>query len=166
MKTLILVRHAKSSWDDIRQKDIDRPLTEKGKKDAGDMAKRLKEKNISIDLFVSSTARRAKKTAKIFAAGYKSEEQDIMLVDYLYEPTTDSFMKAVMELPDEKDTVAIFSHNPGITQFANSLSIVHVDDMPTCAVFGLAINTKSWGEFREAGKNFLFFDYPKNPLGH
>jgi phosphohistidine phosphatase len=165
MKTLILIRHAKSSWEDINQKDIDRPLNERGKKDAPEMAKRLKDKGINIDLFVASPAKRAKKTAKLFAAEYNGNGDDVMVIEELYEPSIESFMNVINQLPDNKSTVAVFSHNPGITQFANSLSIVHVDDMPTCAAFGLGVNTKTWKEFREAGKHFLFFDYPKNPIG-
>jgi phosphohistidine phosphatase len=61
--------------------------------------------------------------------------------------------------------VAVFSHNPGITEFANSLTNVRIDDMPTCSTFALSIDTNSWNDFESAEKKFLFFDYPKNALG-
>jgi phosphohistidine phosphatase len=165
MKTLILVRHAKSSWGDIGEKDIDRPLNDRGKKDAPEMAKRLKEKGIEIDLFVTSPAKRARKTAKLFAAEYKFKADDILIIEELYEPGADDFLSAISKLPDDKKVVALFSHNPGITQFANSLSIVRVDDMPTCGCFGFAMDAASWKDFQDAEKDFLFFDYPKNPIG-
>src|SRR4051794_9695084 len=76
MKTLILVRHAKSSWDQPGVSDIDRPLNERGKSDAPQMAKRLKERNIKIDLFISSPAKRAKKTAKYFAEEYDQKKDE------------------------------------------------------------------------------------------
>ena len=165
MKTLILIRHAKSSWDDINQKDIDRPLNDRGKKDAPEMAKRLQEKEIKIDLFVTSPAKRAKKTAKLFVEEYKSDPDGILVVEDLYDPSFEDFMKTILALPDDKNVVALFAHNPGITEFSNSLTNVKVDDMPTCAAFAVGIDIKEWKVFKEAEKKFLFFDYPKNPIG-
>ena len=164
MKTLILVRHAKSSWNEIGLGDAERPLNERGKADAPEMAKRLKEKGIKIDLFVSSTAKRAKKTAKYFAEEYSVKKDDIVLVEELYMATDDAFKKTIGNLGDKYDVVALFSHNPGITEFANALSNVRIDNMPTCSVFAVQANTNKWADFENAEKNFLFFDYPKNPL--
>jgi phosphohistidine phosphatase len=163
MKTLILVRHAKSSWDDAGMKDFDRPLNGRGKKDAPEMAGRLREKDISIDLFVSSPAKRARKTARIFAEAFKKEKEDIRLIDELYLATASVFEKVISDLDDKYNRVVIFSHNPGITEFASSLTNVRIDNMPTCAMFGVNVDAKSWSEFETAQKNFLFFDYPKNP---
>jgi phosphohistidine phosphatase len=115
MKTLLLIRHAKSSWDAPGLSDFDRPLNERGKKDAPEMAKRLKDKDIAIDLLVSSPARRARKTAKYFAEEFDVKKEDIKLVDDLYSATSLAFQKTVAELNDKADTVAIFSHNPGLT---------------------------------------------------
>ncbi|MDB5196094.1 MAG: phosphohistidine phosphatase [Flaviaesturariibacter sp.] len=165
MKTLILVRHAKSSWDDITQKDFDRPLNDRGKKEAPEMAKRLKEKGIKPDLIVSSPAKRAKKTARLFAEEFHISKDDITLVEGLYEPSLASFQTTVSNLPDGSDTVAIFSHNPAITEFVNTLSNVHVDDMPTCGVFAVSIDTTTWTNYAASEAKFLFFDYPKNPMG-
>jgi phosphohistidine phosphatase len=164
MKTLLLIRHAKSSWDAPGLSDIDRPLNERGKKDAPEMAKRLKDKNIEIDLFVSSPAKRARKTARYFAEEYGLKKGDIKLEDELYSATQPAFQKTISGLNDKHDTVAVFSHNPGITEYANSLSDVRIDDMPTCSVLAIAADTDSWSDFEKAQKNFLFFDYPKNPL--
>jgi phosphohistidine phosphatase len=165
MKTLLLVRHAKSSWDDITQKDFDRPLNERGKKDAPEMAQRVKEKNIDPDLLVSSPARRAKKTAALFAGELGVDKEDILIVEGLYEPSLASFENTVGNLPDKKEVVALFSHNPAITEYVNTLSNVRIDDMPTCGVFAVQADTNNWASFRDADKKFLFFDYPKNPLG-
>jgi phosphohistidine phosphatase len=165
MKILLLVRHAKSSWDDITMKDFDRPLNERGKKDAPEMAERLKERDIRLTHVISSPARRAKRTARFFAEAFGFEKEDIQLVQNLYEPTMQAFAEAVAALPDSKDVVALFAHNPGITEYVNSLTNVRVDDMPTCAVFGVGTNAESWSAFSSADKQFLFFDYPKNPVG-
>lgn len=165
MKTLLLIRHAKSSWDQTGLSDFDRPLNERGKKDAPEMAKRVKEKGIELDHLVSSPAKRARKTARFFAETFGFKKDEIKLVEELYGATRSEFLKAVADINDEYKTVALFSHNPGITDFASSLTNVRVDDMPTCAVFALQIATQSWSDFLNAEKQFLFFDYPKNPLG-
>ena len=165
MKTLILIRHAKSSWDQPGISDFDRQLNERGKKDAPEMAKRLKAKSIELDGIVSSPAKRAKKTANYFAEEFGFKKENIKLADELYDATQPHFVKAVSEIDDEYKTVAVFSHNPGITEFASSLTNVRIDDMPTCAIFALQIDTDEWKNFLKAEKKFLFFDYPKNPLG-
>jgi len=128
------------------------------------MAKRVKDKGIHLDLLVSSPAKRAKKTARYFAEEFGLEKDDIHLVEALYGATRNEFLQTVNEIDDRYNTVAIFSHNPGISDFASSLTNVKVDDMPTCAVFALQVQTDSWKNFQDAEKNFLFFDYPKNPL--
>ncbi len=162
MKTLIIVRHAKSDWKDAGLEDRERPLNDRGKRDAPAMAKRVKEKDVEIDLFLSSPAKRAKKTAKAFAQEYKKDKEDIMLADDLYEASVEDFYNTVSGLKDTFNTVALFSHNPGITDFVNSLSLARIDNMPTCGVFAVAAVTNKWAEFRESEKNLLFFDYPKN----
>jgi phosphohistidine phosphatase len=164
MKTLLLIRHAKSSWDQPGLSDFDRPLNERGKKDAPAMAKRVKEKGIEVDHFISSPARRARKTAKYFAEAFGCKKDDVQLVEELYGATPSEFLQAVRGIDDRYHTVALFSHNPGITDFASSLTNVRVDDMPTCSVFAVQIETDSWKDFLHTEKKFLFFDYPKNPL--
>ena len=160
-KQLLLVRHAKSSWENFSQKDFDRSLTERGKKDAAEMAIRLKQKNILIDLIIASPAKRALQTATIFANEFDIQKNQISKINDLYEPTLNSFYTSIISLSDEYKTVAIFSHNPTITAFANELTNVHIDDMPTASVFSIKINTKNWNNFKDAEKQFCFFDYPK-----
>ena len=166
MKTLIVVRHAKSSWDVIGQKDFDRTLNERGKRDAPEMAKRLKEKGLKIDLFVSSPAKRAKKTARHFAEAFNMDKDAIVLIDKLYEAPMEAFYETVQGLNNKYDTVALIAHNPGITAFVNTLTDVHTDNMPTCGMFAVQTDTNNWKAFQESNRQFLFFDYPKNPLGH
>ncbi len=80
MKTLLLVRHAKSSWNDLTLSDFDRPLNDRGKDDAPQMAKRIKDKKIKIDLFISSPAKRAKKTANIFMEIFDENKKKYLLL--------------------------------------------------------------------------------------
>jgi phosphohistidine phosphatase len=161
MKSVIIIRHAKSSWDQIGLSDFDRPLNDRGKEDAPKMAKRLLEKEVAIDVFISSPAKRAKKTASLFVEEYKSHKSDIILVPELYHAGPEAFYAAIAQAPADAKTIALFSHNPGITEFVNQLTDVKIDDMPTCAIFAVKADIKDWSQFRDAGKKFWFFDYPK-----
>ena len=161
-KTLFLVRHAKSSWADPLQKDFDRPLNERGKEDAPVMATKLKDKKIKIDVLISSPAKRAKQTCKYFAKGFDVKKHKIHLEPKLYEAGEENFYSVVESLKDKWDNVAIFSHNPGITSFANSLTETRIDDMPTCSIFAVKIEDDKWKNFRKAKKEFWFFDSPKS----
>lgn len=165
MKTLILVRHAKSSWDAAGVDDFDRMLNERGKKDAPEMAKRIKAKGINIDVFLSSPAKRAHKTAKYFAEELGIDKDKMVLVDKLYEASVTAFLEVVSTIDEDNKTAIIFSHNPGITEFVNTLTKVRLDNMPTCGVFAVQAEADKWTDFLKSEKHFLFFDYPKNPLG-
>ena len=161
MKSILIVRHAKSSWDLSTPNDIDRPLNERGKKDAPAAAKRLVKKGITIDAFISSPAKRAKRTAKFFITEYGLDKDDIIIVPELYEAHSSVFYEVIGNLNDTYDTVAIFSHNPGVTEFVNLLTEVKIDNMPTCGVFAVQADISNWEQFKEAEKKFWFFDYPK-----
>lgn len=160
MKLLLLVRHAKSSWD-FNIDDFDRPLNHRGETDAPAMAKRLFKKDIEIDALVSSPAKRAYTTAALFAEVYNKKPKDIITIDNLYEPTVDNFYDAIAGLDNDFKTVALFSHNPGITTFANKLNCGTIEDLPTCAVFAVKSDIKKWEDFQSGNKEFWFFDYPK-----
>lgn len=163
MKTLLVIRHAKSGWGDFSLPDFERPLNERGKADAPEMAKRLLGKKIRIDAFVSSPAKRAKKTAKLFGKEYDVKEDQIIFVDSLYNASAETFFDVIAGLDDRYDHVAVFSHNPGITDFVNRLCKgVQIDDMPTCGIFAVETAIEKWKDFGPAEKKFLFFDYPKN----
>ena len=162
MKTLLIIRHAKSSWNDPNLSDFQRPLNERGKNDAPLMATKIKERKIGIDTFISSPAVRAKKTAEIFMHQLEADKKELILIPDLYEATLHQFYNTIGNLKDKWSTVALFAHNPGITDFINSLECYSIYDMPTCAVFASKIKIKKWKNFKEANKDFLFFDYPKN----
>ena len=162
MKTIILVRHAKSSWDDFSLKDEDRPLTDRGKKNAPEMARRLLKKKIPIDAILSSPAKRAKSTAELFAKEYDIAKKKIILIPELYMASSDAFIRTIRNAPEKADSIALFSHNEGITQFANALSEARIDHMPTCSVFAVKVDIDSWNNFEPGKTEFYFFDYPKS----
>ena len=161
MKQVLLVRHAKSSWNEPGVPDIDRPLNERGKRDAPVMAHRMLDKKISIDAFITSPAKRAKKTASIFAKTFKADKDKLIVKAELYGAGDAGFLDVIHHLNEKFDCVAIFSHNPGLTDFANSLSATHTDNIPTSGVFAVRSDCKKWEDFYGSNIEFLFFDFPK-----
>lgn len=125
------------------------------------MAKRLIDRQIKIDAFVSSPAKRAKKTAEIFAKEFDIKKEKIKFIEELYLASPQAFFDVISNLDDKYETVALFSHNDGITNFANQLTETRIDEIPTCGIFGVSIDIKSWKEFQEAEKSFWFYDAPK-----
>lgn len=161
MKSLLVIRHAKSTWDGPLLTDFDRPLNSRGHRDAPVMANRLKEKGVGIDAFVSSTADRAFTTATYFAKTYGVEKANIIEKPELYHASVNTFLGVIRSLDNRYDTVALFSHNPGITELVNMLTNTRVDNMPTCSVFAVKTPINEWADFEGAAKDFWFFDYPK-----
>lgn len=166
MKKLILIRHAKSSWDNTSISDKERPLNARGKKAAPFMAEILKKKNINIQLFISSPAERAFATAKKFADILGYPRNKILIVEKLYGATTYEILEIVNELDENLDCVAIFGHNPDLTQFNNFLSDTYIDNIPTTGIVLLNFEVDAWKEIGRGVGKLQFFDYPKkfNPL--
>lgn len=162
MKTLLLIRHAKSSWNDPDVDDFDRPLNKRGKQNAPEMANRLRSRGIVPELLIASPAKRTRNTARLMAKEWHYDKDAILLEDELYLCYASTFLKMITRIDDDIDTVAIFAHNPGITDFANYITQeIRIDNIPTSGVFAVKANIDSWKEFDSANKHFLFFDYPK-----
>lgn len=164
MKSLLLIRHAKSSWENFSVADFDRPLNDRGKRDAPKMAARLMEKGIVPDRVLVSPAKRTRKTAAYFMEAWKLPEEKMQMPEELYLASPAIFRKLIQALPDEVGTLAVISHNNGLTDFANELTNVRVDNIPTCGIFAVKIAIESWRAFDEGEKEFWFFDYPKQHL--
>ena len=151
MKTLYIIRHAKSSWAIPGQSDFERPLNERGRKDAPEMASRLKSKNIRIDQFICSPALRARQTCELFCGVYATPLSSISFMDSLYHAPASIMYDVVEQIDNRFHSAALFTHNPGITDFVNSLQVkVTIDNMPTCAVFAVSIAAYDWKHFGEA----------------
>ena len=160
MKTIILVRHAKSSHSFGLSSDFDRPLNDRGFREASEMGKKLFDKKTIIDQFVSSPATRAKTTAELFVEAYDRKLKEIFFVPSLYHADPDGFSEVIHDLEDKYQHVALFSHNPGITDFASSLTDSEITHMPTSSVFAVTASVDTWKDFAQAEKNFLFFYKP------
>jgi phosphohistidine phosphatase len=162
VKTLIIIRHAKAE-SAITLNDFERSLAARGMQDAPVMARKLIEKNITIDAFISSPAIRAKQTAALFCTTYGLNVQDIVFDNTLYNAKPQTIAAVIKTTADEYNCIALVAHNPGVTYFATELvKDVNIDNMPTCAVFAVKIYCQHWKDFVSAKKEFLFFDYPKN----
>ncbi len=165
MKTLFLVRHAKSSWDDPGLSDFERPLNERGKRDAPRMGKRLKEKEMVIDLILTSPAKRAMSTVKRMAEVLDYPKENIKVEEKLYHASEDKMLDIVHTLKDQNDTVMILGHNPGLTDFVNSLTKENILNVPTCGIVACNFSVDSWKDIDWGSGKMMFFDYPKSSSG-
>ena len=160
MKTLFLIRHAKSSWDDTALPDKDRPLNDRGKRDAPKMGKRLAKRDVKPDLILSSPAKRALTTAEIIAKKLDYKLKDIVVDDRLYAGAVHDLLNVIHKLGDKPKRVILFGHNPELTEFAHRLSS-EITHMPTCAVAEFRFNAKSWSNIGKAKLAKVALDYPK-----
>ena len=145
MKTLFLVRHAKSSKDDPNLADRDRPLADRGLKEAPKMGKRLAKRRVTPDLLVSSPALRALTTAQLIADELGCARKDIVVDDRLYESSANGLLAVIHALDQTLERVMLFGHNPEFTDLAHRLSS-DIVDMPTCAVAEFRFDTKKWSD--------------------
>lgn len=162
MKRLILCRHAKSSWANPGQDDVDRPLNERGERNAPEMGRRLRERGELPALVVSSPARRALATARLIAAELGIAREDIVIEDALYEASVATWLTVIAALPAGADAVLMVGHNPTLTELANLLCRdVRLDNIPTCGVLRLDYDLRSWAAVPRSQPVDWSFDYPK-----
>ena len=143
MRTLFLVRHAKSSWGDPGLSDRERPLNDRGERDAPKMGKRLAKQGVKPDVILSSPARRALATARVIAEELDFKRADILVDDRLYAAEADTLQRIIGELGDKQKCVMLVGHNPELTELAHRFSGEDTH-MPTCAVAEFAFDAKSW----------------------
>jgi phosphohistidine phosphatase len=164
VKELYLIRHAKSSWDFPDLTDFERPLNKRGLRDAPFMGMILREKQIAPTLFLSSPAKRALTTAQLFANAMNYPVERIVTEPRIYEASRQTLLGIIQSLPDELESVAVFCHNPAITELANFLADKRVDNVPTCGVFSVSLSSPSWRTLDKDKCIFNFFLYPKKFL--
>ena len=164
MKTLYIVRHAKSSWDERGISDHDRKLNARGKRDAPKMGELLYGNGYSPDIIYSSSAKRAFTTAKIIAEKIGYPVDNIVVTKNIYDATTNDLVNLINKLDDKYETAMLFGHNPGFTVLANLLANKYIDNMPTCAVAVIELNVESWKEVESDCGKLISFEYPKKYL--
>ncbi|WP_372949828.1 SixA phosphatase family protein [Mariniphaga sp.] len=161
MKRVVIVRHAKSvpyGYED----DFNRDLTDRGKNDAKLVSNELVKKRINPDVFISSPAKRALKTARIFADNLGFERSQIREIKDIYNGlTTSEFLELIQSLPDDAGTAFFFGHNPGFHFFVNILLKISVNEMPTCATVGIDFSVIVWNEIEARTGDLAFRITPK-----
>ena len=160
MKRLFLIRHAKSSWDDAALADQERPLNERGKRDAPKIGERLARREVKPDLILSSPAVRALTTAKIIAGKLDYKRKHIGVDERLYAASADELLEIIHALDDRLQCVMIVGHNPELSELAQRLC-GEIDHLPTGAVAEFGFAAKSWADIGACPAATVAFDYPK-----
>ena len=160
MKKIILIRHAKSAWDNPWLTDHDRPLSDRGLRDAPIMAKRVKKRKIYPDLILCSTATRAVETAKILAKEFEFPEKEILFEKNLYHASPNKILKYIHLQKDAKDTMIVVGHNPGFNELIEYLG-GKLENLPTSGQFGFLVKSDRWSDFGPKTAEVWFVDYPK-----
>ena len=144
MKTLLILRHAKSSWDNLDLSDYDRPLNKRGKRDAPRMGDLLRQQDLVPDLIISSTAKRAKKTAKLFAkaVGYKEK---ISLENVFYHARPETYIIVLKEISQDYERIMVIGHNPGLEALVAVLT-GSMELMPTAAIAHVLLPIDQWNQ--------------------
>jgi phosphohistidine phosphatase len=160
MKKLIVIRHAKSDWDNPLLDDFERPLAERGLEDAPKMAASLKKRGIQVDLICSSTAQRAMQTACITAAELGYPEGKIHWDKSLYHASASHLLQFIQSQSDQIQTLVLVGHNPGLTELIVRLG-VNLDNLPTAGQFAFTVLSDDWKDLSAANCLFDWWDSPK-----
>lgn len=159
MKKLILLRHAKSSWDFPHLDDYDRPLNDRGKRDAPKMAQWLSSQANNPDLIITSGAERAKNTALAFQAVINAP---MKIDDQLYHASRSKLLNIIKQADHNINSLILVSHNPGLNDLADYLLSGFPDNIPTTGIVSLNLDIEKWSETSPKNASLHFFQYPKN----
>lgn len=161
-KQILIVRHAKAEEADFKKPDFKRTLTHRGEKNAKEMAKRLKIKNLKPQKIFSSPAQRAILTAKHFADILDIKHSNIIQDLEIYDALTYSLYDWINNLEETADFIAIFGHNPSLTELVNIFCKTTIQHIPTSGIALIQFPFDSWEMLSEGTGDLLIFDYPKN----
>lgn len=160
MKQLLILRHAKSSWSDDSLADHDRPLNKRGKGDAPRMGKLLAQEDLTPDLIITSSAKRAQMTAEAVAdsSGY---DEEIIATRALYMASPDDYIEALNQLPDSNNLIMVVGHNPGVEYLVQELT-GSWERMPTAALAYVELSVDRWRDLAiDTAGNLLALWLPK-----
>lgn len=161
MKTLTIVRHAKSSWNEPRLSDRERPLNKRGERDAPVMGKRIADAGIRPSLIVSSPATRAWTTARVIAEQLAYPTEFLQRENQLYLASLNDLLDIVVAQDDGFNSLIIVGHNPGLTDFVNFLSPGLTNNLPTTGVVAVNIDQDHWKLHEQPMIELFMHDYPK-----
>ena len=160
MRRVILMRHAKSSWDDPALDDFDRPLNKRGLRDAPEMGRRV-ALDFDVDRIVSSTAARARATAEAVADVLGLDASQLAWSGTLYLSSPATQLQALREQPAEAETVMLVAHNPGVSNCASRLAGEDLGDLPTAAVVVIEFDVDAWDQLGFGAGRLVAVDTPK-----
>jgi len=160
-KTLYLVRHGKSSWGYENVSDMDRPLKNRGIRDAYEMSSRLINRGVLPDLMISSPAIRALHSCVIFASELKYPFNRIRIEEILYFSEESMIMNFIREISDAVSTMLVFGHNPIISNIANMFFKNQVEYIPTTGIAKFIFKTNSWSKISKQNLIEEWYDTPK-----
>jgi phosphohistidine phosphatase len=164
VKRLILLRHAKSSWDDDALDDRERPLSARGTRDAPMMGARLRARETPPALILTSDAKRARKTAKAVADAWGCAHGAVRIDARLYLATPAQLLDVLAEQDGTLPKLLLVGHNPGLTELANGLlPSFRLANLPTAGVVAIAFAVDAWSGLQSAPADLAYYDYPKNP---
>jgi phosphohistidine phosphatase len=159
MKTIYVLRHGKAKDGSLFGSDKDRKLNNTGKEQVQAVAKKFFEKQkTKMDCIITSDATRTEMTTNIVATEIGCN--NIVTAPTLYNAPMEVYYKVITQQPDAYNSILIVAHNPGITNFVNSLNIIKLDNMPTSCLVGFTSDCTSWLNFIDANNAFLYIDYP------
>lgn len=162
MKTLIITRHAKSSWNNNTLSDFQRPLNKRGIRDAPLMADRLRNRSQTPELVLSSTAARAIETTALFMSTLGLGKESLLTTDTIYEAPLSALEQAVSSLPTHISVAMMVGHNPGVSSLGDFLCSRSNLQMPTCAMACFELDVERWEDVYRDCAAMLWYDYPKN----
>ncbi len=161
MKTLLLSRHAKSSWQGDLD-DFDRPLNDRGLRDSLNMGERVFVRQRVPQVIVSSPAKRAISTAQRLAKTMQLTDAMIVEEPIIYEASSDALYNLIWAMEEGFDQVMVVGHNPGISSLAQSLVTVSVEPFVTCEIVCIVFQCNTWDEIIPKSGQIAWRDYPKN----
>lgn len=161
MKTLLLVRHAKSSWEHPGVDDHDRPLNDRGLRDAPKMGRRLAERGVAPDVILSSTAVRARTTAELIAEELGFDAARIITDERLYAASADEVLQVIGEVDGDVSCAMVVGHNPETVSLARRLSD-EIHEMPTSAVAEFTFDVDAWNELGDVEPVTVRVDSPRS----
>ena len=161
MKTLYILRHAKSSWEQSELRDFERPLAERGLRDIKIMGQRFSQHQRSVECIITSPAVRTKTTALLFAREIGFPEDDISANPELYFAGATMFLKAASLIDEDFQSAMLVGHNPAITEFVNDICNAGIDNIPTCGLVELRLPIEQWSAVEYGKAELIDFDFPK-----
>lgn len=161
MKHIYLIRHAKSDWNNQWLTDFERPLNTRGVHDTEKIGKELNKLGFNPEKIIASSSKRTTETIQLLCKHIPFNFKHVKFNSKLYHPSIENFIHVLEDLPDELDSVALVSHNYGISEFADYLTESFMEAMPTCAVVYIALEIDSWKEIVRGVGIKKWYIYPK-----